>query len=165
MKRTQKRRRREGKTDYLKRINLLKGKTPRIVFRKTNKYIIAQYVESKEAKDKIVFSVTSKHLLKEGWPKEMSGSLKSISAAYFTGLLTGAKIKANKLKTPILDTGMVRSLGKTKVFGFIKGLIDAEIKINCKEENFPEKDRIKGKALQDKGFDFEKIKSKISKNG
>ena len=35
-----KRRRKQGKTDYAKRIKLLKSKSPRIVFRKTNKYIL-----------------------------------------------------------------------------------------------------------------------------
>jgi len=48
-----KRRKREYKTDYLKRIKFLKSNSPRVVFRKTNKYLIAQYTTSKEAKDKI----------------------------------------------------------------------------------------------------------------
>ena len=68
-----KRRRRENKTDYLNRLKLLKGGSPRIVFRKTNKYIIAQYVTSKEAQDKIEFGISSKDLIKHGWPKEFSG--------------------------------------------------------------------------------------------
>jgi len=50
---TLKRRRKEHKTDYAKRIKLLKGGSPRVVFRKTNKYIISQYVKSKNAQDKI----------------------------------------------------------------------------------------------------------------
>ena len=54
---TLKRRRRESKTDYGKRIKLLKGNTPRIVFRKTNKHIIAQYISSKEAQDKIEIGI------------------------------------------------------------------------------------------------------------
>ena len=37
-----KRRRIEAKTDYAKRIKLLKSEKPRLVFRRTNKYIIAQ---------------------------------------------------------------------------------------------------------------------------
>ena len=159
-----KRRRKQGKTDYAKRIKLLKSKSPRIVFRKTNRYILSQYVESKQAKDKIIFGVTSKDLLKKGWPKEFSGSLKSIPASYLTGFLMGNEIKSKKLKTPILDTGMIRVLGKTKVFSFIKGLIDSGIKIKCKEENFPEEERIKGKNLKkDFSSEFEKIKLKIEK--
>ena len=40
-----KRRRRENKTDYKMRINLLKSQIQRIVFRKSNRYIIGQVVE------------------------------------------------------------------------------------------------------------------------
>ena len=74
---TVRRRRRENKTNYLKRVKLLKSGSPRIVFRKTNKYLIIQYVASKQAQDKINFGVNSKHLIKYGWPEEFKGSLKS----------------------------------------------------------------------------------------
>jgi ribosomal protein L18 len=47
-------------------------------------------------------------LLNYGWPKELSGSLKSITASYLTGLLIGKKIIKEKLETPILDVGMMR---------------------------------------------------------
>ena len=93
---TLKRRRREGKTDYLKRLKLLKSEKPRIVFRKTNKYIIGQYVKSEEARDKVIFNVVSKELFKYKWPKEFQGSLKSISASYLTGYLIGKEIKKKK---------------------------------------------------------------------
>ena len=67
---TLRRRRRENKTDYGKRVKLLGGGIPRIVFRKTNKYLIAQYVKSHQAQDKVVFNLNSKELLKYGWPKK-----------------------------------------------------------------------------------------------
>ena len=73
---TIRRRRKENKTDYGKRIKLLKSGKPRIVFRKSNRYVVAQYVISKEAQDKTELGVSSKELLKHGWPKENSGSLK-----------------------------------------------------------------------------------------
>jgi large subunit ribosomal protein L18 len=158
------RRKRERKTDYGKRIKLLKSGSPRIIFRKTNRYILAQYVVSKEAQDKIELGMTSKNLIKYGWPEEFKGSLKSLPASYLTGLLMGKRINEKKLKSPILDIGMIRSLNKTRAFAFIKGLIDAGIKIECKEKAFPEENRIKGKNLK-KDFSkfFEEIKSKIQK--
>ena len=52
-----KRRRREHKTNYTKRLILLKGKVPRLVVRKTNKYIILQIIESSHAQDKVSYSV------------------------------------------------------------------------------------------------------------
>ncbi len=104
-----KRRRREGKTDYRARIALLKSGKPRVVVRKTNRYIIAQLVKSKEAQDSVAIGVTSKHLLKYGWPQELSGSLKSIPASYLTGYLLGKKmLKINESKA-ILDIGLARS--------------------------------------------------------
>ena len=89
---TLKRRRRENKTDYLKRLKLLKSGSPRIVFRKTNKYLIVQYVTSEETKDKIEIGITSKKLINYGWPKNLEGSLKSLPASYLVGLLIGKKI-------------------------------------------------------------------------
>ena len=91
--RTQKRRRREGKTDYKLRLNLLKSGIPRIVIRRTNKYFNVQAVESNEAKDKVLLTVSSKDLIKEGGlDKKYSGSLKSITAGYLTGILTARKL-------------------------------------------------------------------------
>ncbi len=148
----QKRRRRENKTDYLARKNMLKSEKPRVVFRKTNKYVIAQYVLSKEAKDAVTIGITSKILLKHGWPEANKGSLKSIPASYLTGYFMGKKILKDKLETPIIDLGMIRTVYKTKVFAFLKGLKDSGLEISCKEEAFPE---IKGEV------DIEAIKSKI----
>ena len=63
----QKRRRREAKTDYGRRLKLLKSEKPRIVFRRTNKYVTAQYVVSDEARDKVVVGINSSALLKYGF--------------------------------------------------------------------------------------------------
>jgi large subunit ribosomal protein L18 len=161
---TLKRRRKEYKTDYLKRIKLLKSGSPRVVFKKTNKYIIAQYVKSKEAQDKVEMGITSKILIKYGWSKEFEGSLKSIPASYLTGLLIGKKILEKKLEKPIIDFGMIRVLHKNRAFAFLKGLKDSGIRVECKEEFFPNEDRIRGEHLK-KDFSkmFEEIKSKIQK--
>jgi large subunit ribosomal protein L18 len=158
--RIQKRRRRENKTDYLKRIKLLKSEKSRLVFRRTNKYFIVQYVSSFEAQDKVEFTITSKELMKSGWPESAKGSLKSVTAAYLTGQLVAKKILAEKKETPIVDFGMIRTLHKTKLYGFLKGLIDGGLEINCQEEAFPSEDRIKGEHLKNK-VDFEKIKGAI----
>lgn len=159
---TQKRRREENKTDYQKRLKLLKGGKPRIVFRKTNRLIISEYISSKEAQDKILFGFDSRKLNDYGWPKDAQGSLKSITASYLTGYLTGKIIISKKLEAPILDSGMNRAIHKNKVYAFLKGLIDAGIKINCKEEFFPEESRTGGEHLKNK-IPFNEIKSKIDK--
>jgi len=162
---TLRRRRRENKTDYSKRIKLLKGKSPRIVFRKTNKYVFAQYVLSKEAQDTVKFGFSSKKLLDFGWPKKFQKSLKSIPASYLLGFLVGNKIKKEKLKTPILDFGMNRMIHKAKVYGFLKGILDSGIDIKSKKDIFPPEERIKGKFLkEDFSSNFEEIKLKIEKS-
>ncbi len=161
---TLKRRRIENKTDYSKRLKLLKSEKPRIVFRKTNKYIIGQYVTSDKTQDKIEIGVNSGQLLKYGWPEEFKGSLKSIPASYLTGLLIGRKIIKGKKEMPIVDFGMIRNIHKTKTFAFLKGLVDAGIEVSHDEKIFPEEERINGKNLkEDFSKTFEKIKSKIEK--
>lgn len=161
---TLKKRRKENKTDYGKRLALLKSEKPRVVFRKTNRYIIAQYVTSKETKDKIEIGISSAQLLKHGWPKEFGGSLKSLPASYLVGLLIGKKIIKEKKETPIVDFGMIRSIHKSKAFAFLKGLVDAGVKIKHEEKTFPKEDRISGKHLrEDFSKTFEKIKSSIAK--
>lgn len=158
---TLKRRRKEGKTDYKARLKLLEGSLPRIVVRKTNKYIIAQYVKSKEAQDKIITGANSKELLKYGWEKEKTGSLKSLPACYFTGLILGKKIKSKgENKKAILDIGLARSIKKGRIYAVLKGLVDCGIEIKHKADIFPDEKRIKGEHLKNK-INFEKIKENI----
>jgi large subunit ribosomal protein L18 len=164
MKTIKKKRKRESKTNYLKRIKLLESERPRLVFRKTNKYVLGQYITSEEAKDSVIINTNSKELLKHGWPKEFAGSLKSISASYLTGFLIGKKIQKQKLEKPILDIGLIRPIRKSKPFSFLKGVIDSGIDLKTDKKVFPEEERIKGKNLKkDFSKEFEKIKSKIEK--
>src|SRR3990167_5932925 len=87
-----KRRRREGKTDYRKRLVLLTGQATRLVVRKTNRYIILQLVESKQAQDRVIATISTQSLLNNGWPAEKAGSLKSLSAAYLAGFALAKKM-------------------------------------------------------------------------
>jgi len=144
--RIMKRRRRENKTDYKLRKGLLKSGIPRIVVRKTNKYFIVQAVESNEAQDKVIASITSKDLLKNGWDAKMSGSLKSIPAGYLTGLLLAKKLKGKKY---IMDLGMARTFKGSRVFAVVKGLIDGGLDISVNDKVFPSEERLNGEHLKD----------------
>jgi len=143
------------------RLKLLKSEKPRIVIRKSNRYLLSQYVESQEAKDKVIIGVSSKDLLKYGWPKENQGSLKSIPASYLTGLLFAKKIseKGKKGKV-IIDLGLIRNIKRSRVYALLKGLVDGGVDINYKEEVFPPENRIKGEHLKKK-INFEDIKNKM----
>lgn len=156
--RTLKRRRREGKTDYKARLKLLESAVPRIVIRKTNKYIIVQYVETKEAQDFVRLGASSKELLKHGWPHK--GSLKSLSACYLTGILLGEKIKKINQDAVILDIGLSRNIKKGRIYAVLKGLIDSGLNIKHKKDILPDEKRIKGEHLKNK-INLEEIKNKI----
>ncbi len=161
---TLKRRKKEHKTDYLIRMKLLKSERPRLVFRRTNKYSVVQYVTSVSAQDNIIFGVTSKVLLKNGWPEKLRGSLKSVPANYLTGYFVGKKILKDKLEIPIVDLGMQRVIPKTRIFAFIKGLIDAGVEVACDEDKFPEEERLLGKSTkEDISKTVTEVKSKINK--
>ncbi len=144
--RTLKRRRRENKTDYKARRILLTSGIPRIVVRRTNKYFIIQAVESNEAQDKVIATVTSKELLKNNWDAKKGGSLKSIPAGYLTGLLMTKKLKSGNF---IMDLGMARTLKGSRVFAVVKGLIDGGLDIPANKNIFPSEERLNGEHLKD----------------
>ncbi|MBT3643082.1 50S ribosomal protein L18 [archaeon] len=144
-KRTIKRRRRENKTDYKLRLNLLKSGEKRIVIRTTNKYFIASAVESREAQDFVLKSVTSKDLIKNSWDAKSGGSLKSIPAGYLTGRLLAKELGKGKY---IIDLGMARTSKGCRVFSAVKGLIDGGLEINAKDSVFPSEDRLAGEHLK-----------------
>ena len=144
--RKMKRRRKENKTDYKLRTGLLKSGIPRIVVRRTNKYFIVQAVESNEAQDKVIATITSKELLKNGWDVKSSGSLKSIPAGYLTGLLFAKKIGSGKF---IIDLGMARTEAGSRVFAVVKGLIEGGLDISANEEVFPSEERLSGEHLKE----------------
>ncbi|MBC8435271.1 50S ribosomal protein L18 [archaeon] len=154
--RTQKRRRRECKTDYKLRLGLLKSPKQRIVIRRTNKYLIVQAVESVEAQDTVVKGVSSKDLIAQGWDEKFVGSLKSIPAAYLTGKLLAKELKT---KEGIVDIGMAKSISGNRIFAVVKGLVDGGLKINADPEAFPSEDRINGKHMSE---DIQKIITKIN---
>jgi len=150
-----KKRRRERKTNYNKRLILLKGETPRLVIRKTNKYIILQIIESNHAQDKVKYQVNTKELLKYGWPEDKSGSLKNLAASYLGGLLLG--VKSKEIKKVILDTGLIPNTKGSRIYAAIKGIADAGLKINFNEKILPPEEKIKGVEF------FDKVKNNITK--
>ncbi|MCK4649990.1 50S ribosomal protein L18 [Candidatus Pacearchaeota archaeon] len=152
--RTQKRRRRENRTDYKARRILLMSDLPRIVVRRTNKYFILQAVESVEAQDRVLATVSSKELLKNGWDAKKGGSLKSISAGYLTGILMAKKLGDGKY---IVDLGMARTEKGGRVFAVIAGLVEGGLDIPANKKVFPSEDRLMGEYIGMKDM-VEKIK-------
>lgn len=154
MKKLDKRRRRENKTNYAKRLKLLKGNIPRLIVRKTNKYIILQIIESGNAQDKIISSVNTKELLNHGWPADKSGSLKNLSAAYLGGFLIAKKIN-KKFDKIILDSGLIPNTKGSRIYAAVKGAVDGGLNIPHDEKIFPDY-----KMINKYDF-FENVKKKL----
>lgn len=155
------RRKRDGKTNYRKRLEMLKGRQDRLVIRRTNKHIIMQLVRYQPDGDKVLLGVSSKKLETMGW----NHSAKNIPAAYLTGLLLGKTAAKNNIESAIVDLGLQTPHKGSKLYAAIKGVVDSGFNIKASEDVFPEEERIEGKHIQnDKvAADFAKVKEAVLK--
>ncbi len=137
------RRRREGKTNYRKRLKLILSGKPRLVARKTLNHIIAQVVEARVEGDHVLVAAHSSELRKFGW----LASCDNTPAAYLTGLLAGYRALKAGIKEAILDIGLHRPTRGARVFAVLKGAVDAGLKVPYSEEILPSEDRIRGEHI------------------
>ena len=138
------RRRREGRTDYRKRLALLKSRKPRIVVRKTLKNTIVQFVKYNELGDEILVTAISNELVKKyNWKYSTSAT----PAAYLTGLLAGKKAVDKGIKEGVLDMGRYVPSTGSKIFAALKGVLDAGVQCPSNNEKMPKEDRILGKHI------------------
>ena len=141
------RRRREGRTDYRKRLKLLKSRKIRIVVRKSIKNIRVQFVDYEESGDKILASAISTDLIKNyNWKYSTS----TIPAAYLTGFLAAKKALDSGIKEGILDIGRIKPIKGSKIFASLKGIIDAGIECPFNGEKLPDENRIMGHHIDKK---------------
>jgi len=137
------RRRREGCTNYRKRLKLLLSKKVRLVVRITNKRVIAQFVSYEPGGDRVLVSVTSEKLREFGW----KGDLNNTPAAYLTGLLAGKEALKAGIKEAILDIGLRSPVKGSRVFAVLRGAVEAGVEIPHDEEILPEDSRILGEHI------------------
>ena len=142
---TQYRRKREGKTNYKKRLKLLLSKKPRLIIRKTNKQIILQIAEYTPRGDKIVCGVNSNILKKAGW----GYSCNNLPACYLAGLFLGKRAVAKKVNYAILDTGLQTLVPGSRLYAALKGVLDAGLKVPAPHKVFPSVERLSGKHISD----------------
>jgi len=154
------RRKREGKTDFNKRLSLLLSHKPRLVVRFTNKKVIGQLVTFLEKGDKVAVGIDSSSIKKAGW----NSSLKNIPATYLTGFILGKKAVKAGHKEAILDAGLRAPLRKGRIYAFLKGVVDGGLKVPYSEENiFPDETRLSGQHLKsDSSIEFKRVKQKLS---
>ena len=186
----QKRRRREGKTDYHARRKMVRqdknkfnNRKYRLVVRFTNKRVICQCVYATLRGDVIVAAAASNELAHFGIP----AGHKNYAAAYATGLLVARRVLKKfgldeKFKGKeeidgeeyhvededneqrpfkcILDVGIRRTCVGHRMWGALKGAVDGGLHVPHKAKNFPG-----FKAADEKGgeseYDAEAHKEKI----
>jgi large subunit ribosomal protein L18 len=152
-------RRAQQKTNYLKRLTLLKSGKSRLVARKSNLYMNLQYMVHETKGDVSKLNLSSKVIKKFGW----EFGCNSIPACYLTGLLFGKLVAEKKLsKEVIFDIGLHRAQPKGKIFAALKGAIDSGLNLDVDEKMFPDADRLTGKHIK-KDAVFNKVKENILK--
>lgn len=186
----QRRRRREGKTDYQARSRMVKqpkhkyeSKKFRFVVRFTNTRVVCQMIYATISGDMCIAEATSNELSNYGVP----AGLKNFAAAYCTGLLCARRaLKTVNLdetfkgkeevdgdeyhvededteKRPlkaILDVGLQRTISGCRIWGALKGATDGGLHIPHNTKRFPGY-----KAPEEKGgqgeYDADAVKEKI----
>jgi large subunit ribosomal protein L18 len=134
------RRKREQKTNYKRRMALLKSGKKRLVVRIFNRNVLAQLIEYKPTGDKVLVSAYSKELEGKGWNQSLSNT----SAAYLTGLLLSQKLKN---ADAVLDTGLQRVAKGSKIYACLKGCLDGGMNVPHSEGLYPSDDRIRGEHV------------------
>jgi len=138
-------RRKEGKTDYRKRLKTLVVDKPRVIIRKSLNNILIQLIGYDPKGDIVICSAHSSELDSLNW-KFNKGNIPS---SYLTGFLFGNKLIKKKVDKEgiILDIGLNPSIKGSRIYAALKGIIDSGVNMNHSKEIFPSDDRIKGKHI------------------
>lgn len=135
------RRKREGKTNYHRRLKLLLGDSLRLVVRKSSRNVWLQVVGFDGKGDKVVASAHSRELAGHGWKANTCNTC----AAYLVGLLLSKKV--NKGLTCVLDIGNYASVKGCLLYAAVKGCVDGGMSVACSDKVFPDDGRISGKHV------------------
>lgn len=151
------RRRREGRTDYRRRLGLLRSQTTRVVVRRTNGNVVVQFVDWATDGDRIQATAVGQELSGLGW----EGSAKNTPAAYLTGLLAGKRAADAGIEEAVLDLGRHAPVHGSKVFAALKGIVDSGVHVPVGDDAiYPKEDRLTG-AFLDQQKNFEAVRAAI----
>jgi large subunit ribosomal protein L18 len=155
------RRRREGKTNYHKRLKLLQSGQTRMVIRRSNTGMTCQFVTYEPAGDKVIAQATSTDVKKAG----LAGvSGKSLPSAYLVGFVAGKRAQAAGISGAIVDLGMQTATKGNRLFAAVKGAIDSGIQIPVDSDVLPPQDRLEGAHIKEHRnvtFDINAVKAKL----
>src|SRR3989344_2664459 len=137
------RRKRQGKTNYNKRRDMLKTSRVRLVVRPTLKNIIVQFVEYQPGGDKVLAGLNSKILDKHGWTVHKG----NLPAAYLAGFMLGKHAVKKGITEAVLDTCLIHPIVGGKIYACAKGVRDAGVDVPIDEEVLPSEERIRGEHI------------------
>ncbi|MFH0927440.1 MAG: 50S ribosomal protein L18 [Candidatus Micrarchaeota archaeon] len=132
------RRRRENRTNYQKRLAMIKSGSVRLVVRASNKAILVQFVSFESKGDKTLASASSTELEASGWLPQAN-----TPSAYLTGVLAAKKAAAKGIKKAHLDIGMATASKGRVLFAAALGAKDAGLDINV-DKSLVDEGRING---------------------
>ena len=138
------RRKREGKTNYDKRIKLLKSNQIRLLVSYGSKDIRAQAIRFNLKGDEILADANTKLLKGFGW----GFSCSNLPASYLFGYYFGKLLIEKGISNVIFDTGMVTPKSGGKYYSFAKAIIDSKVSMNINPDVFPPEERIKGAHIE-----------------
>ena len=153
------RRQREHRTDYRRRLRLLKSRKIRVVVRKSLKQTTVQFVEYHLEGDTVLACAISSELKQMKW----NHSIATTPAAYLTGFLAGKRAVTQGIEEGILDLGRGVPTTGSKVFAALQGVLDAGV--NCPHDGskLPGKERLQGTHLKKEiSSQFETVKKSIA---
>jgi len=152
-------RKRQNRTDYRTRLELLKSRRPRLVVRRSQRHIRAQLVGYEKTGDKVLCASSSQELGKLGWKY----STNTLPAAYLTGMLCGKRSKEAKAQGAVLDIGLYHPHKGSKLYAALKGAVDSGFQVEHSETAFPSEERLNGTAISNYASELKKDKARYEK--
>lgn len=137
-------RRGAGRTNYVKRLAMLKSEAPRAVIRKSTNHMMVQFVKSEAGKDKVVAAGFTKELNEFKY----AGHGGNIPAAYLAGYLAGKRYAKGNKESVIVDFGVQTKVLGSRLFAAVKGLQDAGVDVKVDADALPKEDRVMGKHIE-----------------
>ncbi|MHB8586028.1 MAG: 50S ribosomal protein L18 [Thermoplasmatota archaeon] len=138
------RRRREGRTDYRRRLGLLRGEKTRLVVRRSLRNVTVQVVDFDDKGDVVRAKAESRELPTVGW----NGYTENTPAAYLTGLLAARRASEAGVQEAVLDIGRQVPTRGGNLFAALAGALDGGLKVPHSPEVLPDGPRLRGEHLR-----------------
>lgn len=135
-------RRKEQKTDYEQRLQLIKADKPRAVVRTSNNHTRVHLSVYNSEGDENSAQTVSKELEEYGWEHHTG----NIPAAYLTGFLAGHRADSEEA---VLDIGLRKDAREGRIFAAVQGLRDAGVEVPVGDEALPAESRMRGEHIKE----------------